>query len=156
MPVSPSLRLLEPVVAEGEEEAGVEAGIQMAEAGVGMMDELNFKIPGAARAREEMEAERALRGEIHIGGVSGRDVVGGENNAAGDESVGRDALMAGEIPFENDGLEAAAVNRAARLEESVDRHEVGSKFEIAAEEIVEVLGRHNAADAGASDEELSV
>src|SRR5690348_4573041 len=58
--IAAGVSLLKPVVAEGEEEAGVEAGIQMAEAGVGMMDELDFEIPGAARPREEMEAERAL------------------------------------------------------------------------------------------------
>ena len=56
----PGARSLEPAVAESEEETGVETRIEMAEAGVGVMDELDFEIPGAARARENVEAESGL------------------------------------------------------------------------------------------------
>lgn len=146
--------LLEPVVAEGEEEAGIEAWVEMAEAGVGVMDELDFEVPGAFGSREEMEARRGLRREIHIRSVSGRDVRGRKHDSSGDESVGRDPLAAGEIPFEDDGLETATVNGAARLDDGVYGHEVGGEFEIASKEIVEMLGGEDAADARADDDEL--
>lgn len=67
-------RLLELVVAEGEEEAGVEAGDDAAEAGVGMMGEMHFEVLRAASAVAAPVPAAELKGHE---GARGTEIVGG-------------------------------------------------------------------------------
>jgi hypothetical protein len=62
--------LLPPGVAEGELDAGVDAGVAVAERGAGDVNAVGAEVDGAARAEEVVEADTALRGEVEDAGVS--------------------------------------------------------------------------------------
>src|SRR6185437_4313905 len=77
----PWCSLLEPVIANRKQDAGVQAGIECAEARVRVMHELNLNIPRALRPREDVETKRSLRREIHIRGIPGGHILRSEQDA---------------------------------------------------------------------------
>src|SRR5579863_9969184 len=124
--------MLIPAVADGEEDAGVVAGVVVAEAGVGVVDDVHLEIHGAPGTDEPVHAAANLRGEIDGGSVWRRDVGGGEEDAAGNVQVGDDRARLGEVPLQDDGLDAGAVHRAVGREHGINRHDLHRVFKVAA------------------------
>src|SRR4029077_16997490 len=98
-----------------------------------MMDDVDGEVDGAIWAHEIMNAAADLRSEIDAGGIGRRNVGSCEEDAAGDMQVGHDALIGGEIPTEDEGLDDRAIDRAVGSEDGVDRHDFDGVFEIAAD-----------------------
>jgi hypothetical protein len=61
--------LLPPGVAEGELNAGVDAGVAVSEGGAGDVDAVGAEVDGAVGAKEVVDADSALRGEVPDAGV---------------------------------------------------------------------------------------
>src|SRR5579862_8167275 len=98
-----ALAMLIPAVADGEEDAGVVAGVVVAVAGEGVVDDVHAEIYGARGTDEPVHAAANLRGEIDGGGVGRRDVGGGEEDAASNVQVGDDRARLGEVPSQDNG-----------------------------------------------------
>lgn len=151
------LAALVPGVADGEEDAGVVAGIVVTEAGVRMVNDIDAEVDGAIGPDKIMDAAADLRREIDARGVRRRHVGGGEENAAGDVEVGNDAMVGGEIPAEDEGFDAGAVDRTLGSEDGVDGHDFEGVFEIAADwSAAKEIGREDESGAATGKEELSV
>src|ERR1700746_1972147 len=124
--------MLVPAIAEREEHAGVVAGVVVAEAGVGVVHAVHTEVHRAVVANEPVHTAANLRGEVDGRSVAGRNVRGGEEDAAGNVQVGDDGARLGEIPLQNDGLDASAVHRAVRREHGIYRHDLHSVLKVAA------------------------
>jgi len=151
------LGTLIPGVANAEEEAGVVAGIVVAEAGVGMVDQVEAKIDRAFGPDEPMNATAELWSEVDAGGVGRRHIGGGEQDATSKMEVRNDAAVRGEVPTDDEGLDAGAVYCAVRSEDSVNGHDLDGVFKVSPyDRIASEIGRQDAAGTTASKEELRV
>ena len=70
---------------------------------------------------EDVHSERRLVGEVH-GVSSGGNVMVGEQCAAAEFEIRRDASMPLEIPLQAEGIEADAIGRVRGLENKKDRN----------------------------------
>ena len=146
----------EPAVAYGEFDQAVVAGVVAAQAGAGEVADRVFEEECVAGLYENMRASDQLRSEIHGRSISGRNVVGGEDDATGGRDVRDDFFVAGEIPLPDRGLEAAAVDGACGRKHGVERHDVKSPLEISAKPAGKMIMAENAADAAPGIHELRV
>src|SRR5260370_846121 len=123
--------LLPPGIAEGELDAGVDAGVLVAKASTGEVDCVGAEVDGAFRADEEVYAYADLGGEVpdaglgvgavvakvEDGGADGGVLVVGPDDSAGPLQPGGDAMGAGEVPAEDDGRDrGTGVSSAYRVE----------------------------------------
>src|SRR5262249_52737415 len=140
-----------------EEDARVVAWIVIAEAGVGVVNDIHREIDRTIRAMKPVNAAADLWREIDGGGVGRRDVGGGEEDAARDMHVGDEALRPGEIPLHEKRLDARTIDRAVRREDGVDRHDLNRALEIPANgRAGEKIGRKQKAGPPTRVEELRV
>ena len=95
-----------------------------------------FEADVALRA-EDVHSQRGLVHEVD-GVGSGGNVVVGEQRAAGEFQVGREASVALEVPLEAERVEAHAVGGVGRLEDQEDRNSVDRIFEASAEKAGEM------------------
>jgi hypothetical protein len=145
----------EPTQSDREQESDVITRIVVAKTGAGEMAQRAFKKQGAAALVKITAAHDELRGEVHLRGVTGRNIAFGENNPTGRRDVRSEFLAAREIPLPDDRFEAASVDGSApRCEHGVKRHDVYRPFEISAQQAGQVVAGKNAAHSSARVEKL--
>src|SRR3984957_16109088 len=127
-----------------------------AQAGAGEMAELNFQKQRLLRFHKNVRSERRTRREIDLRSIARRNIVSAENDATLGGKVRNDFLSACKVPFPNRGLDAAAVHRAFRRKNNVDRHHINSPLKIAAKNSGEMVRGKHASRSPARIEELSV
>src|SRR5271155_2725962 len=120
----------EPAIANRKEKRAVVAGVLSAEASARMMHNGSFDKQRASLLQEDMPAEGSLRCEVHKRGVSWRNIVRAEQNAASHCEIGRDLFPFREIPLPNYRLEASAVDGTLRRKNGIDGHKVSGPFKI--------------------------
>jgi len=147
---------MKPAIADGESKGPVVAGIMPTQAGAGQVAELNFQKQRLLRFHKNVRSERRTRREIDLRSIARRNIVSAENDATFRGEVRNNLLSARKIPFPNRGLDAAAIHRAFRRKNNVDRHHINSPLEIAAKNSGEMIGGKHASRAPARIEELSV
>src|ERR1700722_4524907 len=102
-----------------------------------------------------MRAQRGGGGEVYGVGVSG-DVVVGEEGAAGEFEIGREAAMANEIPLEAERVESQAVGGVGGLENEKHGNSVDGVFETSAKKTGEMRAGDNPSIAEAGVEDAGV
>src|ERR1700693_176412 len=147
---------MKPTIADGKSEGPVVTRIMRTQAGAGQMAELDFQKQRLLRFYKNVRSERGSRGEINLRSIARRNIVSAENDATFGGEVRNDLLSARKIPFPNRGLDAAAVHRAFRRKNNVDRRQVNSPLEIAAKNSGEVVRGKHASGSPARIKELSV
>jgi len=151
------LKTLIPGVADAEEDAGVVAGIVVAEAGVGMVDQVEAKVDGALGPDEPMNPSAELWSEVDAGGVGRRHIGGREQDATSKMEIRNDAPIRGEVPSHDEGFDARAVYCAAWSEDSVNGHDLDGVFKVSPQEcLASEIGCQDAAGATTGKEELRV
>lgn len=151
------LRTLIPGVADAEEDAGVVAGIVVAEAGVGMVDQVDAKIDGALGPDEPMDPSAELWSEVDAGGVGRRHIGGREQDATSKMEIRNDPAIRGEVPSHDEGFDARAVYCAAWSEDSVNGHDLDGVFKVSPQKCVaSQIGCKDAAGATTGKQELRV
>ncbi len=151
------LRTLIPGVADAEEDAGVVTGIVVAEAGVGVVDQVETKIDGTLGTNEPMNAAAELWSEVDAGGVGRRHIGGREQGATSKMEIRNDAAIRGEVPSHDERFDARAIYCAAWSEDSVDGHDLDGVFKVSPQECVaSEIGCQDAAGATTGKEELRV
>src|SRR4030095_1746584 len=87
----------------------------------------------------------------------GRNVRGREQHAARKMEVRNGFLISGEVPTDDEGLDARAVDRPVRREDGIDGHHLYGVFKISPQKGVSgPVGRQNTAGAAAGEEELGI
>ncbi len=151
------LGTLIPGVADAEEDAGVVAGIVVAEAGVGVVDQVETKIDGALGPDEPMNATTELWSEVDAGGVGRRHIGGREQDATSKMEIRKDAAIRGEVPSHDEGFDARAIYCAAWSEDGVNGHDLDGVFKVSPQECVaSEIACQDAAGATTGKEELRV
>lgn len=146
-----------PGVANAEEDAGVVAGIVIAEAGVGVVNDVKPEIDGALRPNKPMDAATDLRGEINAGSVGRWNVGGGKKDAACNVDVGNELARLREVPLRDEGLDAGSIDGTVGSEDGIDGHEFDGVLEIAADgRTGKKIRSEDEAAASAGEEELSI
>ena len=113
----PTPCLFPPGVAEGELQAGIDAGVAVSEGGAGDVNAVGAEVDGAAGVDEVVDADAALRGEVEDAGVGvgavvlrvvGRATEGGVLVVGPDETAGGlspegEVTRADEVPAKDGG-----------------------------------------------------
>src|SRR3954469_4003485 len=131
--------LLEPVIADCELQAGVDARIAIANARVRKMENLAGKSYCALGLEEVVKASATAGHEIETRRAGDREVARCDQEAAGYFGEGRELFPAGEIPFENNWVRPEAIGHpivsaesAVALEGGVNGNDVRCPLKIAA------------------------
>jgi len=114
-----------------------------------------FGLHRLARLREHVEAEAALRREIECGSISGRKLLIGDQETAGKLQERREPVPVHQIPTENYGLDAHAVDvGAVDGENFIHGHELAAKFEVAVQNARKVIAGQHLTNVQADEKKL--
>src|SRR5580700_8357138 len=120
------------------------------------MAELDFEKHRSLRLNKYVRSKRSSGSEIDLRSISRRNIFPAENYAALRGEVRNNLLPACKIPLPDRRLNAAAINRALRRKDDVDRHHVHRPFEIPAKNPGEMIRRQDASGAASDIKELGV
>lgn len=133
---------------------GIDSGIRSRQSCIRDVHVSQFQADVSLRA-EDVHAERRLVHEVY-GVRSGGNVMVGEEHAAGEFEVGRDASVTLEVPLEAQRVEAYAVGRVRRLEYQEYRNRVDRILKASAEKARQVWPGKNPSITQAGVEDSSV
>ena len=98
-----------PGVAQHELHVGVQPGIVVPDRRIRQVIGLHHNVPGILSLAEDLCANLRPAGEVDLRGVAGRQVVVAEQRAAHRRKVRHNLAAAGEIPLEDDGIDASGI-----------------------------------------------
>src|SRR4249920_283172 len=110
----------------------IDPRIQVCERGVGYMHEAKLRAP-VVLAAQEMQTQRAARGEIYVRGAGGHVNVC-EERATAEFEIRNDLTRLPEIPFQSEGIQAKTIRRTTVLDHQKNRDDIHRVFELAAQE----------------------
>ncbi len=119
------------------------------------MTEDKFGLHRLARFREYVEAEAALWREIERGSISRRQLLIGDQESAGKLQKWSEPVPVHQIPAENYGLDADAVDvGAVDGEDFVHGHELAAEFEVTVQNARKVIARKHLSNVQADEKKL--